>query len=172
MEYWKKIEGYNGRYEVSDKGNIRSVDMFIGTHVYKGKILSQTKKNNGYMEVGLIYKGKRKFELVHRIVAKTFIPNPNGLPCVNHRDEVKTNNSVTNLEWCDNKYNSNYGSRINRIVQKRKLSVIQLTLEGKVVAEYPSIQEAGRKTKISAGHICHVCKGIRPAAGGYLWEYK
>lgn len=92
MENWKKIEGYNGRYEVSDKGNVRSIDMFIGTHVYKGKVLCPHKKKNGYLEIGLTYKGKRKFELIHRIVAKAFISNPDRLPCVNHKDEMKTNN--------------------------------------------------------------------------------
>lgn len=172
MENWKKIEGYNGRYEVSDKGNVRSIDMFIGTHVYKGKVLCPHKKKNGYLEIGLTYKGKRKYELIHRIVAKAFISNPDRLPCVNHKDEMKTNNSVTNLEWCDYRYNSTYGTRIERSFLKQRKKIIQYTREGHVVCEYVSIQEAGRKTKISAGHICHACKGIRPMAGGYIWKYK
>lgn len=101
MEEWKTIEGYDGRYEVSSHGRIRSVSMFLGNHIYHGKVLSPTIATNGYLKVNLILRGKKKTCLVHRLVAKAFIENRKNLPQVNHKDEIKTNNNVDNLE-CSN----------------------------------------------------------------------
>lgn len=108
-EIWRPIEGYEGLYEVSSYGRVRSLDMYVRCKSYrlhKGKVLSPIINTNGYLFVGL--QGKR-FS-VHRLVAQAFIPNPQGLPQVNHIDENKSNNNVDNLEWCDAKYNNNYGT--------------------------------------------------------------
>lgn len=125
-EIWKPVVGYEGLYEVSNTGQVRSLDRYIKysngqIHLHKGKVLSPVIKDNGYLQVGLYYNGKYKMFLVHRVVAQAFIPNPDNLPEVNHLDEDKTNNNVTNLEWCDRSYNLKYGTvRIRSINTKIK----------------------------------------------------
>ena len=115
MEIWKDIEGYEGLYQVSNKGRIKSLNRIDsrGRKVNE-KILSSKPNNKGYLRVHLYKNGKRKPFSVHRLVAIAFIPNPNNLLEVNHKDENKENNTVDNLEWCDRKYNANYGSRNER----------------------------------------------------------
>ena len=110
-EEWRSIEGYEGQYEVSSYGRVRSLDMYVKScygsyRLRKGKILSPGIRPDGYLVVSLKYKMFR----VHRLVAQAFIPNPDNLPQVNHKDEDKSNNRVDNLEWCDSKYNNNYGT--------------------------------------------------------------
>lgn len=116
IEEWRPIEGYEGLYEVSSYGRVRSLDRYVRTcyeayKLQKGKILSPAKDKFGYLKVVLNCNGKHKTINVHRLVAEAFIPNPDNFPQVNHRDEDKTNNIVDNLEWCDAKYNISYGSR-------------------------------------------------------------
>lgn len=115
MEEWRTIKGYEGLYEVSSYGRVRSLDRYVKSgyesyRLHKGKVLSPIIATNGYLFVGL--QGRRLS--VHRLVAKAFIPNPDNLPEVNHKDEDKTNNVVDNLEWCDHSYNINYGARTER----------------------------------------------------------
>ena len=115
-EIWRAIEGYEGLYEVSNTGRVRSVDRYVKysngrIHLHKGKVLRPIKDRDGYLQVNLCYSGRINSIKIHRLVAQAFIPNPDNLPQVNHKDEVKTNNNVDNLEWCDSKYNNNYGSR-------------------------------------------------------------
>ena len=119
-EEWRTIEGYEGLYEVSNLGRVRSLDMYVkcgygNYRLHKGKVLSPTKDTNGYLRVVLSCNGKHKSITVHRLVAQTFILNPDNLPEVNHKDEDKTNNNVDNLEWCNRKYNINYGSRKDKV---------------------------------------------------------
>lgn len=102
MEYWKEIPGYEGLYEVSNKGNVRNVR--------RNKLLRLSKTNYGYIRVVLSKNRIKTLLSVHRLVAQAFLPNPDNLPMINHKDEDKTNNNVTNLEWCDAKYNNNYGT--------------------------------------------------------------
>lgn len=118
MEKWKAIPGYEGYYEASDQGRIRSLDRYITldgrwgryTRFKPGKIMTFTFDGRGaYLMVMLSKDSKNIKHLVHRLIASTFIENPLNLPEVNHRDEIKTNNCVSNLEWCDHKYNNNYG---------------------------------------------------------------
>ena len=111
IEEWRIVEGYEGLYEVSSYGRVRSVDRYDNRNCFrKGKVLSPAKDKNGYLKVILNCNGKCKTINIHRLVAQTFIQNPNNLTEVNHKDEDKTNNSVDNLEWCDRKYNLNYGT--------------------------------------------------------------
>ena len=114
-EEWRPIEGYEGLYEVSNLGRVRSLDRYVEysngrIHLHKGKVLSPAKDKNGYLKVVLNCNGKCKTTNIHRLVANVFIPNPDNLPMVNHKDEDKSNNSVDNLEWCDVKYNLSYGT--------------------------------------------------------------
>ena len=111
IEEWRPVVGYEGLYEVSNTGRVRSVDRYVKTcygsyRLHKGKVLSPGIRPDGYLVVSLQYRMFR----VHRIVAEAFLPNPDNLPQVNHKDEDKSNNRVDNLEWCTAKYNNNYGT--------------------------------------------------------------
>jgi hypothetical protein len=122
-ELWKSIEGYEGLYEISDLGNVKILERKRPNgKLYKEKIMRANARGN-YAEVSLYKDGKATHHLVHRLVAEAFIPNPDNLPQVNHRDENKKNNCVDNLEWCTAKYNCNYGTiarRKRRFAQDKK----------------------------------------------------
>lgn len=115
IEEWRAVPGYEGLYEVSDQGRVRSIDRYdsIG-RLRKKRYIKLLLHSSGYFSVGLSKKGKVTIYLVHRLVAQVFIPNPLGLPQVNHKDEDKLNNNVDNLEWCTAKYNNNYGTSRDR----------------------------------------------------------
>lgn len=130
-EIWKDIPNYEGLYQASNFGRIRSLDKVIknrGKNQYgstfdiikKGKILKQRLNKGGYLKVYLIKEGKSKTFIAHRLIALTFIPNPNNYKIVNHKDENKTNNNIDNLEWCTQSYNINYGSRNEKAAEKLK----------------------------------------------------
>ena len=112
-EIWKNIEGYEGKYQVSNFGQVKSM---IGQE----KVLHPKKHRTGHLQIGLHKDKKRKTMYIHRLVAQAFIPNPDNLPCVNHKDENPNNNNVDNLEWCTQKYNCNYGTRVDRIMETKK----------------------------------------------------
>ena len=119
-EIWRPIVGYEGLYEVSSYGRVRSLDRYVKCdyekyRLHKGKVLSPGKDKDGYLSVVLSCNGKHKKIAVHRLVAQAFIPNPDNLPQVNHRDENPSNDNVDNLEWCTAKYNLSYGTRNIRI---------------------------------------------------------
>lgn len=123
-EIWKDIPEYEKIYQVSNLGNVRVLDRFVNSAIKnnsivkrKGKILKQYNKG-GYLQVTLTINNKRKYYNVQRLVALAFIPNPNNLPQVNHKDENPLNNNVSNLEWCTAKYNCNYGNRNSKIYNK------------------------------------------------------
>lgn len=110
-EIWKDIQGYEGLYQVSTLGRVRSLDRLIKSRYgnfrkITGKIIKPNKIWSGYLRISL-WKQQVEYKSLHRLVAETFIPNPQNLPCVNHKDEVKSNNSVSNLEWCTWRYNAN-----------------------------------------------------------------
>ena len=120
-EIWKPVKDYEESYEVSNYGNVRSVDRMVkclnGFEKRKGKVLKQSKNSSGYYVVNL----SRKSKLVHRLVAEAFIPNPNNLPIINHKDENPSNNNVDNLEWCTYRYNNMYGDgSVKRTETKKK----------------------------------------------------
>lgn len=125
MEEWKSIPGYEGLYEVSSYGRVKSLNRYVKVksksyRLQKGKMLSPIKNKYGYLQVFLCCNGKYKIISVHRLVAQAFIPNPDNLPIINHKDEDKTNNRVENLEWCNAKYNSNYKGVLKRRSQRMK----------------------------------------------------
>lgn len=112
MEEWRDLKGYEGLYKVSNLGRVYSV--------YKQDFKQPYFDKDGYLMIGLRKEGKHKNLRLHRIIAEAFIPNPDNLPCVNHKDENKTNNTVENLEWCTPAYNNCYGTRIERAAQTNK----------------------------------------------------
>ena len=119
IEEWRPVVGYEGLYEVSNTGRVRSLDRYVKSKgesywLRKGKMLSPAKDKNGYLKVNLSCNGKNNIIRVHRLVTEAFLPNPDNLPEVNHKDEDKTNNNVENLEWCNRKDNINYGTRTER----------------------------------------------------------
>ena len=129
-EVWKDIKDYEGLYQVSNLGRIKSVDRIIkrkknGDYFQKGRILNLQIAKNGYYICKLSYQNKKPSKNVHKLVAEAFISNPNNYPCINHKDENKLNNNVNNLEWCTCKYNNNYGTkkeRISNALKGRKVS--------------------------------------------------
>lgn len=163
MEIWKNIEETGNLYSVSNKGVVkRNKD---------GKIMKQYLHPNGYMNVKLTYNGKQRNYKAHRLVAKAFLPNPDNLPQVNHKDENRSNNLVENLEWCTSSYNCSYGTRTERIKPQISLPVIQYDLNGKLLNKYPSIIEASRKVGCCDSGISKACRGIYRQYKGYKWRY-
>ena len=158
-EVWKDVVGFEGLYKVSDRGNVRSVERrdSIGRKV-GGRIMKPIPNANGYIRVGLCKNGIRKNKRVHRLVAEAFIPNPEKLPEVNHKDEIKTNNELSNLEWCTKEYNSNHGTRNKRVAQARSKRVKAVNVETGEVLTFSSITEAGRKG-YSRGRVSEACRG-------------
>ena len=161
MEHWKAIAGYEGLYEVSDLGRVKSLNY---NHTGTEKILKPQKDTSGYLQVDLCRDGHTKRLFVHRLVAEAFITNPNNLATVNHKDEVKTNNVVSNLEWMSRGDNKRYSA--NKSVQMFD----KFTLE--LLATFPSTMEAERITGIANQSISACCLGKLKSAGGYVWKYK
>ena len=164
-EEWRDIEGYEGLYQVSNLGRVKSLN-------YRGckgntSILKPRLTKKGYETINLCKDGKVKNVKIHRLVARTFIPNPNNYSQVNHKDENKTNNNVKNLEWCTNKYNLNYGTR-NKRAAKTMGKKIVCVATGEI---FNGIREASRKYNIDRSDISKCCQGKRKTAGGYKWEY-
>lgn len=184
MEEWRDIAGYEGLYQVSNLGRVRSLDRVIkcvdSIRRYKGCMLRLAKQGNGYMSVSLQKSGDRKTKLVHRLVAQAFIQNPDNLPEVNHLDENKENNVVDNLEWVTQAENNAYGEGyINRSKNAPKGSinstarpVLKYSLDGKLLAEYYSAMEAGRANGCRQSGISECCNGKQKTAYGYIWKYK
>lgn len=169
-EEWRDILGYEGKYMVSNMGRVKSLDY---NRTGKEKILSPGINTKGYLIVGLFKNGKQNMRLVHRLVAEAFIPNPYNLPQVNHKDENIKNNIVSNLEWCDPKYNTNYGTRNKRVsaklLNREDLSKPVLCVETGIV--YISSMDAERKTGADQSSIIKCCRGKLKTTGGYHWLY-
>ena len=162
MEIWRDIEGYEGLYQISNKGNVKSLKYG------KERILRPGIDGYGYMFVCLCNDNVMKYFKLHRLVAQAFIPNPRNLQEVNHKDENKLNNCVENLEWMTHIDNCNYGTRNKRISRK----ILQYFRSGEFIREWPSALEVGRVLGINRGNIASCCKGKRNFAGDYRWKYK
>ena len=178
FELWKDVKSFEGLYQVSTLGRVRSLDKYIDVKIRnvdkvlkRGKILKPVYDKNGYLKVFLCKNGKGTYFRVHRLVAKTFIPNPDNLPCVNHKDEDKTNNYPYNLEWCTYKYNTNYGTAIKRRAEKRSKKVYQYDMQGNLIKEWSSVAEAGRNG-YKANAISACCLGKLKTHQNFIWSYK
>ena len=200
MEIWKDIEGYEGLYQVSNLGRVKNLEKkclskdgeYSRTH--KEKILKGSKDKDGYLSVCLTKNKKEHNHRIHRLVAQTFLDNPNNYPVVNHKNEIKDDNRVDNLEWCSVAYNNNYGTKIERCINtkiqngylgkggvlSKKMQeyfnlfpkdkiILQFTLDGEFVKKWGSIKEAQNTLKCS--HISECCSGKRKQVGGYKWHY-
>lgn len=167
-EEWKDIKDLEGLYQVSNWGNVMSLN-YNGTG--KPRLMKTVKNKYGYLVVKLFKDRKPKMFRVNRLVAETFIPNPDNLHQVNHIDENKENNRVDNLEWCTPKYNCNYGTRNERRVKTQSKPVLQLTLTGDLIKEWSSVAECGRNG-FNQSLVCQCCNGKRKTHKGFRWEYK
>lgn len=165
-EIWKDIKGYEGKYQISNLGNIKS---FRKQSPY---LLKPSLSDNGYYQVTLYQENtNRKKFLVHRLVAEHFLPNPNRYPCVNHKDEDKLNNCSDNLEWCTYQYNNAYGTAKLRAIETKGKRVNQYSVDGIWIASYLSIGTASKLLNISTTSIKDCCNGKNEFAHGYKWRY-
>lgn len=186
-EIWKDVIGWEGLYQVSNLGNVRTL------HYKKPYPRKLSKSKKGYLRVNLSQNKKYKYYSVHRLVAEAFIPNPNNLPQINHKDENRTNNRVDNLEWCTNKYNCNYGHHCENVGKSRKgkkptsshvenirkshalvqgKKVNQYLPDGTFVRSYDSMGEAARSLNTYTSYISLYCLGKRKKlVKGYKFEY-
>lgn len=158
-EIWKPIEGFEGLYEISSIGRVKS----IGTYnTCKRGILSPMIDPDGYPHVRLYNNKISKDIAVHRLVVIAFIPNPNNYRYVNHKDENTQNNKVSNLEWCTNSYN---------LIYSKGKKVAQYTKEGEFIKDFNCVADASRECNIPTTNISKCCKGKRYSAGNFIWRY-
>lgn len=186
QEIWKDIKGYEGSYQVSNLGRVRSltrkVNTFCGIRTTKGKVLKPLKTKNNYLRVDLKQHQNDKYVSIHRLVAKTFIPNPKEYPIVNHKDGNSLNNKVDNLEWCTQSHNIKEAFRLGTAkVHKHhytdgtlpctKIPVNQYSLNNVFLAQYSSIKEASLLTNTSQKGISFCCRNKQKHANHYIWRY-
>jgi hypothetical protein len=160
---WKAVGVYEGLYLVSEDGEIKSL--------ITGDLMTLKPGLNGYIYANLTKNRKKRRVLVHRVVASAFLPNPDGLPQVNHKDENPHNNRVSNLEWCDGYYNTHYGTGLERKAEKIRKPVFQLSLDGSRVARHRSITEASSASGVNPNGIIRCCRRAGNTAGGFMWAY-
>ena len=146
QEVWKDVVGYEGYYQVSNLGKVKSLSVF-------NRELKPYINKDGYFQVTLYKDKSRTLKRVHRIVAEAFIPNESGLPIINHKDENKLNNNAENLEWCTNQYNINYGSTRTKISQSHMKKLVQISPSGEIVNRFNSVSEARKKLNVGRSTI-------------------
>lgn len=161
---WKDVDNYEGVYEISNTAVIRRKD--------NHQIKKQHVDNLGYYAVSLWKDGAGQTVRVHRILAKAFIPNPNNYPCINHKDEDMSNNSLENLEWCTKKYNNCYGTKIQRQNKKKNRAILQYSLSGDLLKEYESESIAASVCGISQARISNSALNGGIPYKGYIWRFK
>ena len=195
-EEWKDIPEYEGYYQFSSLGRIKSLDREITNingkvSLRKGKVKAQTIDKGGYQRVNLYKNNIFKHCPVHRLVAKAFIPNPENKPEVNHIDGNKLNNCVDNLEWCTKSENQQHAWNIGLKEKARKACstngknncasnakkslskpILQFDIDNNLIKEWKSIHDAERTLKIANTHISECCRGKAKTAGGYIWKFK
>ena len=186
MELWKNIEGYEGKYQISNKGNVKS--LFDNKGNERELIRKARIGNTGYYYVNLWLGCKSKSKKIHRLVAEHFIDNPDNKPCVNHKDGNKLNNTVENLEWCTLSENSKHAVEHGLMVMPKgvknymfnrhgaknpnSVPVLQCDLQGNVIKECVNMKIAGEQTNIHPSNISACCRGIMKTAGGCIWRKK
>lgn len=186
QEIWKDIKNYEGMYQVSNLGNVRSltrrVNTFNGFRTTKGKVLKPLLSNTGYYRVDLKRNQSDNYVSIHKLVAEAFVPNPNNYTVINHKDNDRLNNYATNLEWCTQSYNVKYAYingnakstpgcfKKGNIPHNRK-KISQYDLEGNFIKTYDSIKQASLLNNTSDSNI-HFCLANKTkTAGGYIWRY-
>ena len=197
-EIWKDIEGFEGMYQVSNMGNVKSLERTVwcglngGLYKTVHERILKPRKDRGYLRVRLYKDGKSRWYLVHQLVAIAFCENPEGYTEVNHIDEDKTNNCAKNLEYCSRSYNMTYNGRANKVGKKvaeklrgRKQSeehikkraekhckpVLAIDKITGLILKFVSSREAEKETGIPHGNICACCTGKRNSAGGFYWMF-
>ena len=176
MEEWRDIKGYEGYYQVSNMGRVKSLERTVwDSRGYYKTVSEKIRKGRndgwGYLFVSLYKDGKVKECRINRLVAQAFLPNPDNLPEVNHIDENKQNNCVDNLEWCSRSYNINHGTRNKKVAEKNSKPVFSVDKESGLIMWWQSAIEASRQLGISQGNITQCCNGKRKSAGGHIWFY-
>lgn len=178
-EIWKDIKGYEGLYQISDRGNVKSLNY---NNTGKNCILKSSNNGNGYLCIGLRINGKTKTRRVHRLVCEAFLPNPENKETVNHKNGIKTDNRLENLEWATYSENNKHsyielgkkGTMTGKLGKNhnRSITVCRYSKSGEYIDEFSGACEAERITKIYNSHIIACCKGYRKSAGNYIWKYK
>lgn len=178
-EIWKDVENYEGFYQISNLGRVRSVDRYVnGNHItcdfqlMKGKILKLRNNRCGYPIVMLRKNGTFKTVLVHRLVAEAFIPNPDNLPYINHKDENPANPIATNLEWCTPLYNLKYSNVFERINTSKIRKVIQFDMNMNEIKRWDSLKSAAASIGRAQQNISRCCRGKCYSCGGFKWKYE
>lgn len=186
IEEWRDVVGFEGAYQVSNLGRVRSLDREIpyvnnGTPTflhYKGKVLKPKPDRDGYPRVSLKFGKKNKLAGIHRLVAQAFLPNPNNLPCVNHKDYQRDNNCIDNLEWCTVEYNNHYSEnqerrphemyvRGGKLSAKKTSKAVRCIQTGQI---FPSMIEAERQLGLGAGTVSYSVKDGTCTRYGYTFE--
>jgi hypothetical protein len=180
-EIWRDIPNYEGLYQASNLGRIRSLPREweqkhysgINSHYNKeSQIMKLCEYNkNGYLYISLTKNKKAKKHLVHRLIAETFLIRRNNENYINHLDCDKKNNKLDNLEWCTQSHNIQYAYDNNTKIPPHMRKIKRFDLKNNYIDEFISLQEAERKTKIKASNISKCCRGQRNQAGGYKWQY-
>ena len=183
-EIWKDVKGYEGLYQVSNFGRVKRLSyQLIGRTIgekkeyireFPERVMKATICANGYYRVTLSKDGKLYYKHIHRIVAETFIPNPDSLPCINHKDENRTNNNVDNLEWCSYSYNNSYGNARDKFSKSysrnHSRAVEMLSLSGGKIREFSSVKEAAIFVGGTSTSIDRAITRTRKTAYGYIWS--
>lgn len=186
-EEWSNVVGWEGLYQVSNLGRVKSLSKRIvykdgRVYIHPSRIMKNQKISTGYRSVMFYGASGKKQYYVHRLVAETFIPNPNNLGDVNHKDGCKTNNILSNLEWCSRSDNIKHAYKnglswvhMDEAIKERSRPVIQYAPSGKIIAEYASASKAARANGCNQGQISRYCRGENKkyrAYKGYIWRYK
>lgn len=186
QEIWKDIKGFEGCYQVSNLGNVRSltrkVNTFNGMRTTKGKVLKPLKTNANYFKVDLKQNQKHNYASIHRLVAKAFIPNTNNYPCINHKDNNPANNRVDNLEWCTQSYNVQYAYKYGNAkptsgcfkkgnIPHNRRKINQYTKNNEFIRTFISIKEAASSVSTVPSNINQCLSGNTKTAKGFIWRY-
>ena len=174
-EEWRDVVGYEGLYQVSDQGRVKSLERKVpkwdGERTVKERILKPAPTKYGYLQLNLYAGGKQKALTVHRLVCEAFHENPDNKQEVNHINENKTDNRACNLEWCTRTENCNHGSRNERVAKAQSKPVAQYAQDGELIKVWPSTMEVGRQTGFSQGYISLAANGKHKQAYGFIWKY-
>ena len=184
-EIWKDIKSYEGLYQISNTGKIKSLERYKDNHskkqLVKEKIRKQIISKTGYYTCMLNKNGKIKLFKVHRLIAEAFIPNPNNYPIINHKDGNKLNNDISNLEWCNYSHNGKEAYRLGLIKNNTygikkynnslKIKVNQYDLKGNFIKKWKCISDIQKELNYATTNICRCCKGTYKTAYGYIWKY-